>query len=128
MFTIAIVISQACSILSNFALRYWSEDNRRSGDNGGITKYLAFSGIAQLLSVMFLAIAMVSLLLLCALRSSKQLHDDVSGLILPSRHWAGMLTWGSAKMLNSLMRAPLSFFEQTPTGRYAVHPCSMEGR
>lgn len=84
MFTAAIVISQACSIASNFALRYWSEDNRRTGDNGGITKYLAFSGIAQLLSVMFLAIAMVSLLLLCALRSSKQLHDDVSELAVSS--------------------------------------------
>lgn len=119
MFTTAIVISQACSILSNFALRSWSEDNRRSGDNGGITKYLAFSGIAQLLSVMFLAIAMVSLLLLCALRSSKQLHDDVSETILSLLYRIGTLTWGSVKMLNSLMHAPLSFFEQTPTGRYA---------
>ena len=78
MFTIAIILSQVCSILSNFALRSWSEDNRRAGDNGGMTKYLALSGIAQLLSVMFYAIASVSLLLLCALRSSKQLHDDVS--------------------------------------------------
>ena len=77
-FLLTIALSQACSILSNFALRSWSEDNRRTGDNRGITKYLALSGIAQLLSVAFLAIATVSLLLLCALRSSKQLHDNVS--------------------------------------------------
>ena len=78
MFLIATALSQACSILSNFALRSWSENNRRTGENGGITKYLALSGVAQLLSVLFLAIAMVTLLLLCALRSSKRLHDDVS--------------------------------------------------
>ena len=41
--------------------------------------YLALSGIAQLLSVLFLVIAMIALLLLCALRSSKRLHEDVSG-------------------------------------------------
>ena len=78
MFTIAIVLSRTFSILSSFALRSWSEGNRRSGDNGGITKYLALSGIAQLLSDLFLAVATISLLLLCALRSSKQLHDNVS--------------------------------------------------
>ena len=77
-FLITIALSQACSILSNFALRFWSEDNRRTGDNRGITKYLALSGVAQLLSITFLSIATVSLLLLCALRSSKQLHDNVS--------------------------------------------------
>ena len=88
MYTVAIVLSQACSILSSFALRFWSEDNRRSGDNGGITRYLALSGIAQLLSVMFLAISLVTLLLLCSLRSSKRLHNDVSEPpipVLPSR-------------------------------------------
>ena len=86
MFLVATVLSQACSILSNFALRYWSEDNRRTGDNGGMTRYLALSGITQLLSVLFLAIGMVLLLLLCALRSSKQLHDDVSRPILLSMY------------------------------------------
>ncbi|KAF9779193.1 metal resistance protein YCF1 [Thelephora terrestris] len=96
LFIAAIVVAQAFSILSNFALRSWSEDNRQTRENRGITKYLALSGIAQLLSVFFFAIATVALLLLCALRSSKQLHDN---------------------MLNSLIHAPLSFFEQTPTGR-----------
>ena len=79
MFIIATVLSQAFSILSNFALRSWSENNRQTRDNGGITMYLALSGIAQLLAVSFLAISMVTLLLLCALRSSKRLHEDVSG-------------------------------------------------
>ena len=78
MFIITTILSQAFSILSNFALRAWSEENRRTGDNGGITKYLAFSGIAQLLSVFVATIATIFLLLLCALRSSKQLHDNVS--------------------------------------------------
>lgn len=78
LFLLAIFLSQAFSILSNFALRSWSEDNRRAGPNGGITKYLALSGIAQLLSVFFFAVTMVTLLLLCSLRSSKQLHDNVS--------------------------------------------------
>lgn len=78
MFILAVVLSQTFSILSNFALRSWSEDNRQTGGNGGITKYLALSGIAQLLSVFFTVIATVCLTLLCALRSSKQLHDSVS--------------------------------------------------
>ena len=120
-FIAAIVLSQACSILSNFALRFWSEDNRRTGDNGGMTKYLALSGIVQLLSVVFLTIATVSLLLLCALRSSKQLHDSVSDILMsPMHRWIVILIRGSAQMLNSLIHAPLSFFEQTPTGRYVL--------
>ena len=77
-FLAAVAFSQACAIMSNFALRSWSENNRQTGDNGGVTKYLALSGIAQLLSVFFLVISTVSLLLLCALRSSKRLHEDVS--------------------------------------------------
>jgi ATP-binding cassette, subfamily C (CFTR/MRP), member 1 len=117
MFIITVVFSQAFSILSNFALRLWSEDNRRTGGNGGITKYLALSGIAQLLSVFFTAIATVCLTLLCALRSSKQLHDNVSRPIL-SR--VPLEDPDLAKMLNSLIHAPLSFFEQTPTGRYPL--------
>ena len=84
LFLIAILLSQTFSVLSNFALRSWSEDNRRAGENGGITKYLALSGIAQLLSVFFFAITMVILLLLCSLRSSKQLHDNVSRSALPT--------------------------------------------
>jgi ATP-binding cassette subfamily C (CFTR/MRP) protein 1 len=118
MFMAAIVLSQAFSILSNFALRYWSEDNRRTGDNGGMTKYLALSGIAQLLSVVFLAIATIVLLLLCALRSSKKLHDDVSEPAPSPTPLDTDLMF--CKMLNSLMHAPLSFFEQTPTGRYTL--------
>jgi len=94
MFLVAITLAQACSILSNFALRSWSEDNRRAGDNGGMTKYLALSGIAQLLSVVLLAIAIIVLLLLCALRSSKQLHDDVSELTLSPTSSKGVTDLG----------------------------------
>lgn len=119
MFIITVALSQGFSILSNFALRLWSEDNRRTGDNGGITKYLALSGIAQLLSVFFTAIATVCLTLLCALRSSKKLHDNVSE---PTPSPVPLEDADLAKMLNSLMHSPLSFFEQTPTGRYPPRP------
>lgn len=80
--------------------------------------YLALSGIAQLLSVLFLVIAMIALLLLCALRSSKRLHEDVSGPFVSRPPLKGSLNLSFTKMLNSLIHAPLSFFEQTPTGRY----------
>ena len=114
MFIIAVILSQAFPVLSNFALRSWSEENRRTGDNGGMTKDLALSGIAQLLSVLFTTISTVCLTLLCPLRSSKQLHDNVSQPeLLPTLLNDADL----AKILNSLMHAPLSFFEQTPTGR-----------
>ena len=124
LFIITVFLSQALSILSNFALRSWSEDNRRTGENGGITKYLALSGIAQLLSVFFMTISATCWLLLCALRSSKQLHDNVSRPVLSPTPLGDA---DLAKMLNSLIHAPLSFFEQTPSGRYLL-PLSPQGK
>lgn len=78
LFLLAVAFAQVFSILGNFALRSWSEDNRASGENTGISRYLAVYGVFSLSSVIFSAIASTVLLLLCSLRSSKNLHDSVS--------------------------------------------------
>lgn len=91
MFLLALTFSQVFSVLSNFALRSWSKDNKASGTNTGISRYLAVYGIFSLSSVIFSAVASTVLLLLCSLRSSKNLHDSVS--FLPERKVVGELTW-----------------------------------
>jgi len=126
MFIMATILSQAFSILSNFALRYWSEDNRRTGDNRGITKYLALSGIAQLLSVMFLAIAMVSLLLLCALRSSKQLHGDVSKSKLSPTVLEGNTDLGVCVDVEFVDACAFIFLRTNTIWKVRVGPCFTE--
>lgn len=55
---------------------------------------MALSAIAQLVSVVLLAIAIIALLLLCALRSSKKLHDDVSELTLSPAPSKGVTDFG----------------------------------
>lgn len=77
MFLLALTFSQVFSVLGNFALRSWSEDNRASEENNGISRYLAVYGIFSLSSVVFSAIGSTVLMLLCSLRSSKNLHDSV---------------------------------------------------
>ncbi|KAG6837154.1 hypothetical protein H0H93_013744 [Arthromyces matolae] len=96
-FLLTTVLQQAVSVLANFTLRDWGEHNRKTGTNEGMIRYLALYGIFSLSSTFLGGISSVLIWVLCALRSARRLHDA---------------------MLDSLMRAPLSFFELTPTGRY----------
>uniref|UniRef100_A0A8H8CHK1 Metal resistance protein YCF1 n=1 Tax=Psilocybe cubensis TaxID=181762 RepID=A0A8H8CHK1_PSICU len=95
-FLFATVSQQAASVLATLTLRYWGEHNREVGDNSGMFKYLLVYGLFSLSSSLLGALSAITMWVFCALRSSKRLHDA---------------------MLDSLMKAPLSFFELTPTGR-----------
>ncbi|KAF8202113.1 multidrug resistance-associated ABC transporter [Pholiota molesta] len=95
-FLFATIAQQAASVLATLTLRYWGEHNREMGDNSGMFKYLLIYGCFSLSSSLLGALSAITMWVYCALRSAKRLHDS---------------------MLDSLMRAPLSFFELTPTGR-----------
>ncbi|KAG1817496.1 P-loop containing nucleoside triphosphate hydrolase protein [Suillus subaureus] len=96
-FVLATVLQQVVSVMSTVMLRLWGEHNREMGTNAGLTnKYFLGYGLFNLVAISMSACAALLIWVFCSLRSSKHLHDS---------------------MLHSVMRAPLSFFETTPTGR-----------
>ncbi|KAG6375249.1 ABC transporter type 1, transmembrane domain-containing protein [Boletus reticuloceps] len=96
-FVLATILSQVVSVMATYMLRLWGESNRESGGNAGLRDpYLLGYGFFNLMSIASSAAAALLIWVLCSLRSSKFLHDS---------------------MLDSVMRAPLSFFETTPAGR-----------
>ncbi|KAF9048225.1 multidrug resistance-associated ABC transporter [Hymenopellis radicata] len=96
LYLLAIVLQQAASVLSNLVLRSWGEHNSQMGDNSNMWRYMLVYGLSSLSSILFSGMAAILIWVLCSIRSAKQLHDS---------------------MLESLIHAPLSFFELTPTGR-----------
>ncbi|TFK51703.1 multidrug resistance-associated ABC transporter [Heliocybe sulcata] len=95
-FVVASVGQQTLNVAANLTLRAWGEHNQQSGKNSGISVYLLYYGLFSLLSVVAGGTAAILMWVLCSLRSARKLHDS---------------------MLHSVIRAPLSFFEMTPTGR-----------
>ncbi|KAH7930359.1 P-loop containing nucleoside triphosphate hydrolase protein [Leucogyrophana mollusca] len=95
-FVLTTILQQGVQVLATIMLRLWGESNRVAGDNIATSKYLIGYGLSNLASILLGAASALLLWVFCSLRSSKQLHDS---------------------MLDSVMRAPLSFFEMTPTGR-----------
>ncbi|KAI0788813.1 metal resistance protein YCF1 [Abortiporus biennis] len=96
LFVLSTMGSQVVSVAANNTLRAWGEHNREAGDNEGVGKYLLGYGLFSLTSTILGALAAILIWVFCAVRSAKHLHDS---------------------MLFAVMRAPMSFFEQTPTGR-----------
>ncbi|KAG5642913.1 hypothetical protein DXG03_001884 [Asterophora parasitica] len=95
-FLLTTILQQAASIFANLTLRSWGQHNQDAGSNSGMFKYLIIYGVFSFSSTILGGVSSVLIWVLCALRSARRLHDG---------------------MLISLMRAPLSFFEMTPTGR-----------
>lgn len=96
LFVGATVLSQLVSVAANNTLRAWGEHNREAGSNDGVGRYLVEYGALSLSSTIFSAAAAIIIWVFCSIRSARRLHDQ---------------------MLHAVMRAPMSFFEQTPTGR-----------
>ena len=84
---------------STYILKSWAQHNQEVGRNTDTGKYLALYGLAILASALLSFFGAVILLVWCALRSARYLHD---------------------KVLAALLRSPLSFFDITPSGRYVT--------
>lgn len=95
-FLLFVAIGQGGSILANYVLRWWANENSATGNNEKVSLYLGAYFVIGLAGVLFSVGAVITIKLWCALRSSRKLHDQA---------------------FSSLMRSPLSFFELTPTGR-----------
>ncbi|EPQ56430.1 multidrug resistance-associated ABC transporter [Gloeophyllum trabeum ATCC 11539] len=96
LFVLASVAQQALSVAASLTLRAWGDHNQETGSNSGISVYLMYYGLFSLFSVAAGGAAAILMWVFCALRSARRLHD---------------------LMLHSVIRAPLTFFELTPTGR-----------
>ena len=93
----AMSLAQGLNILSNFVLRAWASANSdSSGEMPSVTKYLLIYGIVGISGSVANVVSVATLKIVCALKSSRSLHDRSFG---------------------ALMKSPLSFFELTPTGR-----------
>ncbi|KAJ7583390.1 ABC transporter type 1, transmembrane domain-containing protein [Mycena floridula] len=95
-FVFAILAQQLASMCANFTLKNWGEHNRTSGQNADLMKYLIIYGAFSFSATLMGGLASITMWVLCSVRSASKLHDA---------------------MLDSLIHAPLSFFELTPTGR-----------
>ena len=82
LFVSMVVLQQAFQILSTFALKYWSEGNRESGENKSAVKYLWAYGLLSLSSSILNCTGSILILVFCSLKSSKHLHDAVRCLHL----------------------------------------------
>ncbi|XBW36311.1 hypothetical protein QEN19_001894 [Hanseniaspora menglaensis] len=93
---ICIILSMFLSVLGNVWLKYWSEKNTEAGDNPNFKFYsliYLFFGVSSAFANL---VGIVILWVFCTIQGSKKLHD-------------GMIT--------TIMKAPMSFFETTHTGR-----------
>jgi ATP-binding cassette subfamily C (CFTR/MRP) protein 1 len=95
-FFLCLIAAQASSIAGNLILRYWARANNENNANSNTATYLLLYGGIGILSAALSVASTLLLQVLCAIRCSKRMHD------------------GS---FAALMRAPMSFFEQTPQGR-----------
>ncbi|KAI8983684.1 multi drug resistance-associated protein MRP [Pilobolus umbonatus] len=90
------LLAQLASIGTNLWLKTWSSDNLERGENTHIWYYLGIYALIGWSSAVFSVIQTVILWVYCAIRSARVLHG---------------------KMLESVIRSPMSFFDTTPLGR-----------
>ncbi|KAG7093889.1 hypothetical protein E1B28_007528 [Marasmius oreades] len=95
-FVMLSIASQTINVLANLVLRSWGEHNREEGSNEGMFRYLLLYGVCSLSSVLCSGGSAILVWVYCSIRSAQRLHDT---------------------MLDALIRAPLGYFEITPTGR-----------
>lgn len=88
--------SYLINVASTFWLEHWSEINSKYGYNPNVAKYL---GIYFLLGIGYSLSSLIQnvyLWIFCSIHGSKEIHQN---------------------MADSVMRAPMTFFETTPIGR-----------
>ncbi|ODV93458.1 hypothetical protein PACTADRAFT_82780 [Pachysolen tannophilus NRRL Y-2460] len=89
-------LTTSLSVASSFWLKIWSESNVANGFNDNVFKFVGIYALLGMSSDFTLFIRALVLWLLCCIRASKILHDN---------------------MARAVMRSPMSFFETTPIGR-----------
>ncbi|ODV62384.1 ATP-binding cassette glutathione S-conjugate transporter YCF1 ASCRUDRAFT_74772, partial [Ascoidea rubescens DSM 1968] len=91
-----LVSSMALSVAGNYWLKYWAEVNSKYGYNPNVGKYLAVYIALGIGSSLFTFVQTWTMWVVCIITGAKVLHN---------------------KMVDSVFRAPMSFFETTPVGR-----------
>lgn len=95
-FFVFIILANALSVSSGFWLKHWSEKNTESGSNKNfgffLGVYFAICISTSLASVLYTLILMIG----CSIQAAQKLHQ---------------------RILISVIRSPMSFFETTPLGR-----------
>lgn len=95
-YMIFLVSSMGMSVAGNVWLKHWSEVNTEVGANPHVGRYLGVYAGFGIGSAVLVVFQTVLIMIFCAIHSAKILHS---------------------RMLNSVVRAPMSFFETTPIGR-----------
>ncbi|SCU78688.1 LAME_0A05358g1_1 [Lachancea meyersii CBS 8951] len=95
-FLIFLASSRALLVGENFWLKHWSEDNQKKGENVRIGFYVGIYILISLAAATLNNLKNIVLLLVCSIRASRILHDN---------------------MARAVLRSPMSFFETTPVGR-----------
>ncbi|KAH8832602.1 P-loop containing nucleoside triphosphate hydrolase protein [Flagelloscypha sp. PMI_526] len=95
-FVVAVIAAQALTILGNFVLRNWANHNEETRSNAKMWYYLGIYGAVIFSSTILNWMSACLLWVVCGLSGARFLHDS---------------------MISALLKAPLSYFELTPTGR-----------
>ncbi|KAI8870282.1 hypothetical protein GQ42DRAFT_162835 [Ramicandelaber brevisporus] len=100
-FLSCLLLLQACNIGSNFWLKDWSEANKSTDDkpepsHADTLWFLSIYGVYGLCTGLSAFAQSFTMWTLCAIRSARVTHEQ---------------------MLNAVLRAPMSWFDQTPIGR-----------
>ena len=90
------IVGQGLQVSSNLWLKVWGAANERGEANNKLGLYLGVYGVIGLTFSAIVVAQNIVVWILCAIRSSRVLHND---------------------LLSAVMRSPMSFFDTTPLGR-----------
>ncbi|CCH41464.1 Multidrug resistance-associated protein 1 [Wickerhamomyces ciferrii] len=95
-FILFLILGALFSILGNYSLKNWSENNEKNKANKDVFKYVGIYAFFGIGSGVFTLARTIVLWVFSALRGSRILHN---------------------RMARAVVRSPMSFFETTPIGR-----------
>lgn len=91
-----LLASQAANMGGSVWLKEWSESNQESGSNNRVGMYIGIYFAFGIGSSLLTVIQTLVLWIFCSIEASRKFHE---------------------RMANAIFRAPMSFFDTTPTGR-----------
>ncbi|KKA26039.1 hypothetical protein TD95_000340 [Thielaviopsis punctulata] len=96
MYLLALLLAQTVSIGGSAWLKKWSDSNANKGYNADFGRFLGIYFIFGIGSAAMTMIQTLILWIFCSIEASRKLHE---------------------RMATAIFRAPMSFFDVTPTGR-----------